>query len=181
MDKDLLFIKTLEDIEKKMKSQDGYEIFMISSLLRKLLIDGYPLMDKVNQSRKVKVTFRINDRKLPLGDPTLTFYSMEDGFDPDTSVPHLRHPIEVDRGKLLKAEIMVIKGEVITIEDLIKFLCHVEGSVHAGTPKNTKEQALKEIQKHLGVGALPPGIRTMLSISRVVLKGLKPLRTMVDK
>ena len=49
MDKTSLFLKTLEDIKKKMNSRDGYEIFMIFPLLRKLLIDDYPLIDQVNE------------------------------------------------------------------------------------------------------------------------------------
>ena len=106
---------------------------------------------------------------------------MEDGFDPNTSVPHLTHPLEVDRDRLLKTQIMIIKGEVITVINLIKFLSHVQGAVHSGKPKNAKDHALKEIQEYLGIGGLPAGIRTILSISRVVLKGLEPLRIAASK
>lgn len=181
MDKTALFLKTLEDIEKKMNSRDSYEIFMISPLLRKLLIDDYPLIDQINENIRLKIIFTINDRKLPLGDSSLVFYSMEDGFDPNTSVPHLTHPLEVDRDRLLKTQIMIIKGEAITVKDLIKFLSHVQGAVHSGKPKNAKDYALKGIQEYLGIGGLPAGIRTILSISRVVLKGLEPLRIAVAK
>ncbi len=181
MDKNSLFLKTLEDIEKKINSRDGYEIFMISPLLRKLLIDDYPLMDHVNKTLKLRISFRINNRKLPLGDSSLMFYSMEDGFDPDTSVPHLTHPLEVSRDGLLKSQIMIIKGEIITVKDLIKFLSHVQGAVHTGKPKNAKDLSLKEIQEYLGIGDLPAGIRTILSISRVVLKGLEPLKIATAK
>lgn len=175
MDKFNLFLRTLEDIENKMKSQDGYEIFMISGLLRKLLVDSNSLIDQVNESH-LKITFIVNDRKLPDGDSSLMFYSMEDGFDPDTSVPHLSHPIQVNRDQLLKKQIMIINGEIITVLDLIKFLSHVQGGIHAGKPKGSKEVVLSEIQKSLGIGGLPAGIRTILSISRVVTKGLEPLR-----
>lgn len=181
MNKDFLFIKTLEDIEKKMKSKDGYEIFMISGLLRKLLLDDNPLIHQVNQNRKLKISFIVNDRQPPVGENSLVFWSMEDGFDPNTSVPHLVKPLEVNIDQLLKRQIMIINGEIITVSNLIKFLTNVQGGVHAGKPKNKKEVALHEIQKYLGIGGLPAGIRSVLSISRVVIKGLEPLRTAITK
>lgn len=181
MDKDFLFIKTIEDIEKKMKSRDGYEILMISGLLRKLLLDDNPLMHQVNQSRKLKISFIINDRQPPAGDKSLVFWSIEDGFDPDTSVPHLTKLVEVNKDQLLKRQIMIINGQIIMVLDLIKFLSHVQGGIHAGEPTNSKETTLKEVQKYLGIGGLPAGIRSILSISRVVLKGLKPLKIAITQ
>jgi hypothetical protein len=181
MDKDYLFLKTLEDIEKKLQSKDGYEIFMVSGLLRKLLMDDYPLIDNVNEQRRLKIKFRINNRKLPIRDPSLKFYSMEDGFDPDTSVPHKTFPLEVNKSRLLKSKLMIIDREVIEVRDLIKFLSHVMGGVHSGRPKNSKEIALLEIQKYLGLGGLPAGIRTIMSVARVVIKGLEPLKKAATK
>jgi len=180
MDKESLFIKTLEDIENKMNSRDGYEILMISGLLRKLLLDDNPLINQINQSKRLKITFNVNDRQPPVGDKSLMFWSIEDGFDPNTSVPHLTKPIGVNKDQLLKRQIMIINGQIITVLDLIKFLCHVQGGVHAGEPTNSKETVLKETQKYLGIGGLPAGIRSMLSISRVVLKGLESLRVTIS-
>jgi len=180
MDKNILFRKTLGEIEKKMKSKDEYEIFMISGLLRKLLIDDDPLINQVNKTKRMKITFTVNDRKFPLGDKSLRFYSMEDGFDPNTSVPHLAHPIPVSRDQLLERQLMIINGEIITVLDLIKFLSNVQGAVHVGKPKNSKENVLREIQKYFSIGGLPAGIRSILSVSRVVLKGLEPLKSSID-
>jgi len=179
MNRNTLFLKTLDDIEKKMKSQDAYEIFMISGLIRKLLIDDYPLVDQVNESKRFKITFKINNRRPPLGDTSLVFWDMHDGFDPNTSVPHLTNPIEVDRNKMLKTQIMIVNGETITVQDLIKYLSNVVGGIHAGKPRSSKEHALHEIQIY--VGGLQTGVRNLLSISRVVLKGLEPLRESLKK
>lgn len=181
MDKDFLFLKTIEDIEKKMKSRDGYDILMISGLLRKLLLDDDPLIHQVNQSQKLKISFTVNDRRPPIGDNSLMFWSIEDGFDPNTSVPRLTKPVEVNKDQLLKRQIMIINGQIITVLDLIKFLSNVQGGIHAGQPMNSKETTLKEVQKYLGIGGLPAGIRSILSISRVILKGLEPLRTAITQ
>ncbi len=176
MNTDNLFLKTLEDIGKKMSSGDGYEIFMIAPLLRKLLLDDAPLMDQVNSKYGLKIKFIINNRPIRARAPGLFFYSMQDGFDPDTSVPHLAHPLEVTRDGLLKAPIMVLRGEVINVHDLIGYICHVGGAVHAGKLKSVKHAALGEIQETIGIQDLPAGVRAQLAISRVVLKGLAPLK-----
>jgi hypothetical protein len=181
MNKDFLFIKTLEDIEKKMESRDEYEIILISGLLRKLLLDNNPLVNQVNQSRKLKIFFIVNDRQTPIGDNSLTFWAIEDGFDPNTSVPRLTKAIEVNKDQLLKRRIMIINRQTITVLDLIKFLSHVQGGIHVGKPTSSEEVNLKEIQKYLGIGGLPAGIRSILSISRVILKGLEPLKIAITQ
>jgi hypothetical protein len=177
MQKEILFIKTLEDIEKKMASQDAYEIFMIAGLLRKLLVDDFPLVNQINRVKKLKITFLINARKINDILKSATFYSMEDGFDPNTS--HMAETKEVNMDEMLSAHIMFINGEAISVRDLIKFISNVQGSIHAGQPKNSKENMLVEVQKYFSIGGLPAGIRTLLSVSRVVLRGLDPLRMII--
>lgn len=176
MSKYQLFIKTLEDIGKRMKSQDEYEVLMITSLLRKLLVDKNPLIHLVNRNRRLKIFFIVNDRQPPISDKSLAFWSAEDGFDPDTSVSHLIKPMKVNEDQLLKRQIMIINGQIITVLDLIKFLSNIQGGIHAGAPTNSKEIMLKGVQKYLGIGGLPAGVRGILPISRVILKGLEPLK-----
>ena len=176
MDKDFLFLKTLEDLENKIKSKDAYEIFMAAGLLRKLLVDRSPLIDQVNKNRKLKILFTVNDRPVPAGDSSLEFWSIEDGFDPETSVPHLSKPIQVKRDQLLKRTIMLYRGETIKVLDLIKFISNVQGAIHTGKVKKDKEEVLKEMQSYFSIGGLPAGVRILTAISRVVLKGLEPLR-----
>jgi len=48
--------------------------------------------------------------------------------------------------------------------------------VHPGLPKSDQEKILKELGQTLGIGGLPVGIRILKAISRVVLKGLAPLK-----
>ena len=176
MDKTRLFIKTLEDIEGRLASHDEYEILMIAGLLRKLLLDSNPLMNQANQEKKIKITFRINDRGIPQTPPIPTFWSIEDGLDPETSVAHLCNPKEVNKDSLLNTPIILFNGNTITIKDLIQHMAHVEGAIHPGTPKSDEEKILKELGQTFGIGGLPAGIRLLKAISRVVLKGLQTLR-----
>lgn len=175
MNTEELFIRTLQDLRTKIESNDPYEILMASALLRKLLIDDSPLMNQVNRKFKLKINFIVNDRQLPIITEGLALWSIQDGFDPDTSVPHLSNPVTLDKDGMLKRPVLIINGAVITVLDLIKFLSHVQGAVHSGNPKEVKEKILKEAESALTVGGMPAGIRTVCAIGRVVLKGLYPL------
>lgn len=42
---DILFLKTLEDLEKRVNQQDPYQILGASALIRKLFLDDHPLVD----------------------------------------------------------------------------------------------------------------------------------------
>lgn len=180
MDKSQLFIKTLEDIEKRLASHDEYEILMIAGLLRKLLLDSNPLINQVNQEKKIKITFTVNDRGIPQAPLIPIFWSIEDGLDPETSVPHLCKPKEVNKDTLLNTPIMLSNEKIITIKDLIQHMSHVEGAIHLGIPKSNEEKILKELGQVLGIGGLPAGVRLIKAISRVVLKGLQPLRVEIE-
>ena len=176
MDTKNIFLKTIEDLESKSQSQDWYDMLLLAGLIYKLLYDEHPLVDEINIS-KPKVTFVVNDRLVP-SDPSLMFYSIEDGIDPEISVPHLTKPIEVDRSGLYARPVMVVNGEVITIKDLIRFLRNKQGSVHFDDVSLTaKDKILKEIQASLFIGGVNSGLRLMRAISRVVVKGLEPLKS----
>lgn len=174
-----LFIGTLKDLNTKIESNDPYEILMAGALLRKLLVDDNPVVDQINRQFKLKINFIVNDRQLPAVTHGLSFWSLQDGFDPDTSVPHLSKPLTVNKDNMLKRPVLFINGTIITVLDLIKFLSHVQGAVHSGNPKEIKEKTLKKVEKTFTVGGMPAGIRTVCAISRVVLKGLEPLRQKV--
>lgn len=176
MDKSQLFIKTIEDIEERLTSHDEYEILMIAGLLRKLLLDSNPLMNQVNQEKRLKITFTVNYRGVPQTPPIPFFWSIEDGIDPDTSVPHLSNPKKVNRDDFLKIPIILFNGRIIIVKDLILHMAHVEGAIHPGMPKSDEEKVLKELGQTLGIGGLPTGIRLLKAISRVVLKGLQQLK-----
>jgi len=171
---DNLFLHTLKDLQTKISTDDQYEILMAAALLRKLLTDENPLVDQVNRSRKLKITFTINDKK-PLDEAGLVFWSLQDGFDPDTS--NARVILQtVKKERLLKSTSVIIQGKVITVLALIRYLCHIEGAVHIDNPTTEEEEMLKAISENITVGGGSPVLRSICAISRVILKGLEPLK-----
>lgn len=174
-----LFVKTLDDIEKRLTSRDEYEILLIAGLLRKLLLDGDSLINQVITTEKLKIEFVVNDKSAPTTPPIPVFWSIEDGIDPETSPPFLINPIKVNKENLLKRPVIQCDGKIVTVKDLIRHMAHVEGAVHPGLPKTDEEKILKELGQTLGIGGLPAGIRLLKAIARIVLKGLEPLKTKI--
>jgi hypothetical protein len=175
MNQKALFLRTLEDLNQKSQSGDWYDMLLISGLIYKLLYDTHPLVDE-NNPTKAKIFFEVNSKEPPK-DPFLAFWSIEDGFDPETSVPHLAKPIKVDRQGLYARQVMIINSETINIKDLIRFLRNKQGGVHNDNISLTdKDKILKELQGRFGIMGVPAGLRLMRAISRVVAKGLIFLR-----
>jgi hypothetical protein len=63
VDRETLFLRTLDDLEARIRPGiDEYEVLLIAGLLRKLLLDDPPLIDQVNRERKLRLRFVINAR-----------------------------------------------------------------------------------------------------------------------
>lgn len=179
MTREELFIHTLEDIERRLQSKDEYEILMIAGLLRKLLLDRESVVDIVNRKKRSKISFTVNDREPPQY-PRMTFWSVEDGFDPDTALaPRLLKPININKDQLLARPVMIIDGHVFSVKDLILHVSNIQGSIHAGDSRTDKEKTLTKLAETIFIGGLPAGIRLLRAVARVVLKGLDPLKTRV--
>ena len=60
MQADELFLRTLEDLDRRTTVPDEYEALLAAGLLRKLLLDEAPLAHQVNRYRRERIRFRIN-------------------------------------------------------------------------------------------------------------------------
>lgn len=169
-----LFLRVCDDLQQKEQSNDEYEILKSSGLLRQLLLDELPLIHQINRTYRLKVKFVITDAAPP-SDPSLIFWNVADGLDPNTSI-RARSTREVDLEEFLKTVILRFKAIDYTVRDVILFEAHVRGGVHAGTTRTEKEEDLKRIDEMARVGGFPPCLRELKAISRVVLRAVQPLR-----
>jgi hypothetical protein len=171
-----LFIRTIAELRQRSESDDRYEILRISLLLRQLLLDSTPLMDKVNREFRRQIVFEISHITAPT-DKSVVFWNVLDGLDPTTSKPG-RKKISVDRGQLLSTPVSRIAGQLMTVHDIIHRCAHVLGGVHAGEPKSAADVRLKEISTQIG---FDDGVMLQLkSIARVVCRALHPLERDVE-
>lgn len=180
-DREELFLKTLKDLERKVESHDPYEILGASALIRKLLLDSAPLVDQVNQKYRMKICFELGSGlRWPKSVPEPSFLSVQDGIDPDTGRPGTPRRLVV-RDEFLKTPVLLSEGCRYSIRDIVLFEANVMGGVHAGTPKNEKEEAIEKVNQLFSIGGYKTSLRQLCAIGRVVLKALAPLRDRIQR
>jgi len=178
-----LFVRTLEDMEARIKSTDLYEVLVLSALIRKLFLDDNPLVDQVNRKHRHKIKFMISDPNSPYTQMVLShkpsFYSVQDGLDPDTARPG-KAVIEVNRNQLFSTMVLMVQEKPYSVREVILFEANVMGGVHAGSPRTDKDKVLAVVNELYSVGGSRAGLRQLQAISRVILKSLQPLRDSVQ-
>ncbi len=164
-----LFLRTLEDIETKIKSHDPYEVLGLSALIRKLFLDDNPLIDQVNRTYRQKIRFVITDPNSPHTQVVLSmnpaFYSVQDGLDLETSLPNEAR-VEVNRDVFFSTMVLIIEGKPYSVREIILFEANVMGGIHAGAPKTDKEKALSEINTLYVGGDTRAATRQLQAIGR---------------
>lgn len=181
IDTETLFIRTLEDIERRLSVTDPYEILQIAGLIRKLFLDDNPLVDQVNKIHRIKLSFEVT---IPIDGPEnapgTIFWTMQDGLDPETALPFMKRKA-ITRDQFFKTVVTIINRHAYSIREIVQFEANVIGAVHAGTPKTDKESVLKKIDSKISFDGYESSLRQLLAISRVILKALKPLRQAVSQ
>jgi hypothetical protein len=176
-----LFVRTIEDLKMKVESTDLYEILNISALLRKLFLDDYPLVNKVNSEYKLKIIYHIG---LPsafiLSNGQNKNWFLLDGFDPETGRPGRENSfVSIDR--LLSATVIRVNSNNYSVKDIIKYEANIKGGVHSGKVQNEKEQTLEDIKCFFNISGGQPSRYQLQAIGRVVLKGLNELYIVIKK
>lgn len=176
-----LFLHTLDELERRISGEEPYEILSASALIRKLFLDESPLVDQVNRNYKEKIRFEIGMRLVyPTDEPQPIFSTVQDGLDPDTAITGKKCQ-QVSRDQFLKTTVIVVNGQEYSIRDVILFEANIMGGVHAGAPKNEKEEVMRQLNQFFSVGGYRSSLRQLKAIGRVVLKALKPLRIRVEQ
>jgi hypothetical protein len=176
-----LFMETLKELEARVSAQDPYMILGASALIRKLLLDDFPLVDQVNRQYRLKFTFEVTESpNFPTGLPEPMFYSVQDAIDPETVRPGKARKT-VNRDQLLSYVLAKVNGRPYTLREIVLFEANVMGGVHAGSPKEDKERLLHEINNMVAIGGYRSSLRQLQAIGRVIIKGLTPLRNAIEQ
>lgn len=181
MNREELFLETIAELSRHAREgASEYEVLMSAALLRKLLLDDEPLADQVNRRPKLTIRYRFNDFPM-LELPAPYFWTVQEALDPEClNGPELL-VVEGSRDRFLRQPIMYVEPHEITVKDLIKYVAHVHGAVHLGKPKTDKDAILAGIDDRMRSGQYAPGIRSLLSVSRIVLGGLTALSLEVKR
>jgi hypothetical protein len=182
MDRRVVFLQTLKDIEERLQpGKTQYEVMKISGLLRLLLKDGVPSLDLLNRGRNMRLRFLVNSkpRGYEFGELQPVFWAMGDGFDPDTALL-VDSIIEVNKNQLLACRVIYVSSTWYTVSDVIDQLAHIEGGVHMGDPNDDEDRQLTDASRFVRLGGMEANVYAIRSVARVVLKGLQPLRLRLE-
>lgn len=178
-----LLVETVDDLRHRIAepaTRTRYELLGIAPLLRKLLLDGAPLLETVRVGRpEVPVEFCIRpwteptngltvdglERYLSLGDERLI------GSPGDCVITNLE--------ELRTTVIGMTQGEHLTFRSLVRYYSHVEGGVHFGTARDVVEPTLSNMAPML-LGHSTGQIQTLAHLGRIVVDALDPLCRWAD-
>lgn len=171
MDRDLLFLRTMEDLERRVMrpKRDEYELLAIAALLRRLLLDAEPLVDLVNRTRRLKIRFRT------MYPATMTEVDLPEPPLPGANTPFPIGTKTVTKGEFLSRFAAFIAPYEYKVKDLILYGANIAGGVHAGLPRNDREATMMAGSETVRIFGLDPSIYELVGIGQVIVKGLAPL------
>jgi hypothetical protein len=179
---DDLFLRTLEDLDRRARTTDEYEALGAAALLRKLLMDDSALVHQVNRYRREKLRFRING-ETPLEQAILEdkpiVWAIGDSIDPDAMPGMANSPMDAKIDQLLARTVLYAHGERLSVGDLIKQVAHIDGAVHAGKPFNPRQELIDQVSRFMTFNGLPSTVHHVQLIGRIVVRGLIPLRDVI--
>jgi hypothetical protein len=172
VNRDLLFLRTLEDLQRRVTSSNGdeYEVMAVATLLRKLLLDSQRLVDQVNRDRQLKIRFR-----------TMLWASRTNPDVPEPELPGAGPPGFFGGSKTVTLDEFLGRSAAwmdpheISVKDVILYVANVKGSVHAGRPRTPKQQVLVDWSSAIQFFGSDPTVMTLIGIGQTVVAGLAPL------
>jgi hypothetical protein len=181
MDLETLFRRTVDDLDQRVAAIDHYDALMSAALLRKLLLDGTPLIHQVNRTYRLNLRFRISDVsqfEQTLLDSDPMFWSIEDALDPDSGLPG--PVVEATLDQFLARNVMRFGGQSVTVRDVNDQLSNVDGGVHKGEPREDRQKALTPAATLYSNRGLPGVVNQVRLIGRLASRGLRPLYDAVE-
>ncbi|XYH94858.1 hypothetical protein ACMHYB_44625 [Sorangium sp. So ce1128] len=163
-------LDTLQDIETKLSLNSRYHLIRAAGLLRQLLLDGAPLVHRVNRKHRLRLRFRIMDLE---DGPPVAPVAYWRSLDP-SSFPNGK-TIETDLEGLLRARVLDYQETHVTARNVIKACANAKGGVHFGEAADDAEQTAIDFDGVMIAVGSEPSLIAIDGLCRVVLAGLQPL------
>jgi len=133
-----IFIRALNDIEKKVLGGEKYNIVKAAGVLRQLLLDASPLAHLVNKTFRIKFEFIV----VTLPERKCIHNELDVFLINRNSYPALVKTHEVNLSAFLKTNIISIKELNYSVNEIIDYICHVRSGIHSRSAKTDKELKL---------------------------------------
>jgi hypothetical protein len=173
-----LFVETVTDIDRRSQRRTAYnryELLGIAPLLRKLLLDRGPLLDKVKSDRlNGPLIFAVH----PWRPPTPVDRQDDPKYELQLGTPDIgaeADPPAEGVPSFLSTVVGQVGGDDLTVKQVIRYYAHAEGGVHFGVPEDPVEVKLARVAPLL-VGHSTGQIEILARLGRVTAQALEPLR-----
>jgi hypothetical protein len=191
MDPDHIFVRKTEDLRWRTRLEtlsstgDGnYEVLMAAPLLRELLMGHPSPMNLANREHRMKIRFQVAEEpglEDIANNPDLILFARGDSMCPGYPFPD--YPIKsLTLDQFLSELTMVVKGNAISVRDVIDYTAHAAGGVHFGNPQKGNRAFVEAANQAAALGGLGAAMRSLAAIGRITVDGLQPLvdRVLVD-
>jgi hypothetical protein len=179
MNDDALFDHKLIEVARAAGTPRINEYMMLttSAALRLILLDGYPLVHKVNRTRGMQIGFEVCSETTPFVKLVLedhpVFWALADAISPVLGPPCITESLGLD--PFLAKRAAIVAGHNVSVKGVILQIANVAGGVHAGAPRTDLEKALQEHSELIRLGGIPVVERMIKGIAAVVAEALIPL------
>jgi hypothetical protein len=177
-----LFIRDVDSLQEIVANPSASNLLNASAILRRLLMDASPLLHRANIENRLKIRFTITHhdagelldmlKELSLTD-SLVFVSAGHCLEPDT--PSKYPPKQVTLDQFLATPVEHVRGHTFSVGDLIRYVANHAGGVHKSVPDSDAMKVFESLATTTAILGQPAGLQTLLSICRIVLKGVEPL------
>jgi len=181
-----LYLHKLTELQARLSGGGHFILVNASSILRQLLLDSTPLVNKVKREFGIKLTFIVtksmldspvfSSGKIPM--PKFYINMLDPGEDPEGF-----REAQVNIDGLLGTLCLYIEDESFTVRNIIKTCAHILGGVHSSDELDHREQILLGEMRSIPDPSrgYTVAVGLLLPISHVVLRGLFPLTEAVKE
>jgi len=182
IDAEKLLLETAKDLLNDVTKPTEYSLVKASGLLRLLLLDDYPLIDRANRHHRLRIRFAVGSLQ-PFSASRGGFIMR--GFGPKSPGQF----VQATRHQFLGCNCLALSGEVFSVADIIKTTAHKRGGVHVDDSlKDSKDRALFAAMKgeilcgfRDGQEKVDPVLAMIVEIARTTLLAIQPLNMAIAK
>ena len=139
------FQSTLQELQERSSAGDACETLQVATLVRKLLMEGTPLLDVMNRKHPIPIIFRVRQSlDLEADGPQRAIWLAGGDLDPAMPVHPQRPMLDLRRDGFLAHEVGRVYGQQIRVCDLVELVAGALNGTVPDTP-HMREQVLADV------------------------------------
>jgi hypothetical protein len=136
--KEHLFESALEELQRQSSSSDPFENLEGALLIRRLLMEGTPVVDVINRRVRAPLVFQVRENATRSVNGSPMRWLAGDDIDPATPVIPPRPTIELRRDAFLAHEVGAGSGQSVRVRDVVELVARAMEGAHQRAPDARK-------------------------------------------